>query len=281
MNTMVALPILAATPTTAPAMPSIDRLENSNLVELGGQFDRAFAKYFRTDDLDHQPSDELIYAIAKAPGATSVDWRIKAKTVVLNFSQYWEWPFSDLDWDEKMVKLLIDSIFAAEGSSTVEQYLASLGCELKARPKFTARPHTDSELIDLGKQYEELLSAERPLERESHRLYEVADRRRYERMGIDPDDKEACNLAARDRWAEWVDFRGAAGKEVGYDNAYDTWHRASKKTARVGRKIMKQKAHTAEGLRIKARVIETHDEVCSAEPQDQLLAEIRSFAAAT
>jgi hypothetical protein len=35
---------------------------------------------------------------------------------------------------------------------------------------------------------------------------------------------------------------------------------------------------TITGLLVRARVIETHDEICDGEPAEQLLAEIRGFA---
>ena len=47
---------------------------------------------------------------------------------------------------------------------------------------------------------------------------------------------------------------------------------------RVGKKILKLKATTPEGLLIRARVIETHDEILDKELAAQLMAEVKGFA---
>jgi hypothetical protein len=54
--------------------------------------------------------------------------------------------------------------------------------------------------------------------------------------------------------------------------------RASSKTARVGKKILKIAPATMAGLLARVRVIETHDEILVGEPTENLVAEIRDFA---
>jgi selenophosphate synthase len=72
--------------------------------------------------------------------------------------------------------------------------------------------------------------------------------------------------------------RKATAKKTVYNAAAGAWNRASEKTGRVGKKILKLKATTPEGLLIRARVIETHDEILKVEPAELLLVEIKQFA---
>lgn len=78
--------------------------------------------------------------------------------------------------------------------------------------------------------------------------------------------------------AEWNQVWEAAATKVGYHGAWKAWNRASEKTGRLGKKILKRKPMTAAGLLVRARVIETHDEICKSESPEQLMKEIRSFA---
>lgn len=148
-------------------------------------------------------------------------------------------------------------------------------------PPVKKLPARDKELIALGEKFESLVTLEEPLRKECERLSEAADRLRYERMGVDPDDKTACDVAAKDRWSEWLSIRRETGAAVGCNHAYRAWNAASEKTGRIGKKILRLKAESAQGLLIKARVIETHDEIGEDEPADQLMEEIRRFAAAS
>ncbi|WP_441252679.1 hypothetical protein AB8A28_24910 [Tardiphaga sp. 71_E8_N1_1] len=280
MNSIVALPIVGAIATPAPAMPCGITRSDGSLQSLGSQYDRAWATFFRTDDLLDQPSDELGYAIGNAVAKMPAEWVTKVKPVVLNFARYWECPFADLDWDEQMLRMLVESIFASEGAQTVEQYLESLGHPIKVESKYVLQPHADAELIELSKQYEELLAAEEPLKQKMELLSDQADRLRYERMGVDPDDADACRNASLERWQEWMDVYAATSDEIGRGTAYNRWNRSSEKTGRLGKKILKIKPVTAAGLLVKARVIETHDEICGSEAPQQLMAEIRAFAKA-
>ena len=88
-------------------------------------------------------------------------------------------------------------------------------------------------------------------------------------------------MTAEDRWSEWMSVRTETGEAVGYGHAYTAWNAASEKTGRIGKKILRLKAESAQGLLIKARVIETHDEVGDCEPADQLMDEIKRFAGAS
>jgi hypothetical protein len=142
----------------------------------------------------------------------------------------------------------------------------------------TTTPHPDAELLELGSEYERLWATEVPLEEESERLWNAADRRRYEKLGVDPDDKEACRAALDNRHSEWNAVREIADKEVGYNKAWRKWNRASLNTERVGKKILKIAPNSMAGLLVRIRVIETHDGVLDCEPAEQLLAEIRDFA---
>jgi hypothetical protein len=140
-------------------------------------------------------------------------------------------------------------------------------------------PHPDAELLELGSEYERLWAIEAPLEEESGRLWNAADRRRYEKLGVEPDDKEACRGALDNRHSEWNEVREIADEEVGYNKAWRKWNRASLKTGRIGKKILKIEPNSMAGLLVRIRVIETHEgDILDCEPAEQLLAEIRDFA---
>jgi hypothetical protein len=102
---------------------------------------------------------------------------------------------------------------------------------------------------------------------------------RYEKLGVDPDDEEACRAALDDRHSEWNAVREIADEEVGYSKAWRKWDRASLKTQRIGKKILKIAPNTMAGLLVRIRVIETHEgALLDVEPAEKLLAEIRDFA---
>lgn len=138
--------------------------------------------------------------------------------------------------------------------------------------------HSDATLIELGVEYERLLAIEQPLRAESDRLWEVACRLPLEKMGIDPEDDKARCTALNERYDEWIEARNLAGKETGHDKASSKTLRASNKTVRIGRKILKIKPATTAGLLVRLSVIATHDEICKTEPLEALQAEIRGFA---
>ncbi len=98
-------------------------------------------------------------------------------------------------------------------------------------------------------------------------------------MGINPDDEGApVKARAIGTFEEWTDLWNVAAKEVRYSEAYDKWNRASRKTARVGKKILKLKAATCAGLMIQARVIDQHDAVGEGERDEQFMQLITNFA---
>jgi hypothetical protein len=140
-----------------------------------------------------------------------------------------------------------------------------------------ARAHADAKLLELGIEYERRLAVEEPLKEESTRLWNVADRLRYEKLGIDPDNREACLAYVNDHHSEWMHARDVADEEVGYSKAWRKTDRASTQTARVGKKIFKIAPSTMAGLLVRIRVIETHDEIFDHDPAEQLLTEIREF----
>jgi hypothetical protein len=137
-------------------------------------------------------------------------------------------------------------------------------------------PHPDAKLLELGLEYERLWAIETSLEEEPERLWIEADRVRYEKLGVDPDDKEACRAVLDNRHSEWNAVREIADEEVGYSHAWRKWNLASLKTERVGRKILKIAPNTMAGLLVRVRVVETQEE--EIEAVKQLLAEIRGFA---
>ncbi|WGS02212.1 hypothetical protein MTX26_15905 [Bradyrhizobium sp. ISRA443] len=141
-----------------------------------------------------------------------------------------------------------------------------------------AASRPDAKLLELGQELERLLAFERPLSEESSRLHKLTDRVRYEKMGIDPDDENACYFAARARWKEWSKAWDPASDETGYSKAFANFSRARRRTARVVEKIFEIPALTLAGLLVRVRAIEVCDEVLDFEPDQSLLAEIRDFA---
>ena len=76
----------------------------------------------------------------------------------------------------------------------------------------------------------------------------------------------------------WMEARHLADQETGYDKAWGQFSRASTRTMRIGKKIFKIAPATIDGLLVRIRVIETHDEIFSHEPEEMLLLEIRALA---
>lgn len=144
-----------------------------------------------------------------------------------------------------------------------------------------AHAHTDAKLLALGIEYERRWAVEEPLREESERLWNAADRLRYEKLGIDPDDREARGAYLNDHHSEWMQARDVADKEVGYNKAWRKMDCASRQTERVGKKILKIAPSTMAGLLVRIRVIETHDGILDGEPAEQLLTEIREFSKRT
>jgi hypothetical protein len=142
------------------------------------------------------------------------------------------------------------------------------------------RADPDAELLSLGKDFERLYALEKPLHAKLERLDDRSDRLRYVRMGVDPDDKGACDRVAQNRYKEWLEKKTETNKETGRDTAYDEWHEATKRTARLGRKILRVPAATMDGL-LRARVIEVEQNILDDEPEKLLLKEIRRFAKQT
>jgi hypothetical protein len=140
-----------------------------------------------------------------------------------------------------------------------------------------ARAGADAKLLELGIEYEWRWAVEEPLKEESERLWNAVDRLRYEKLGIDPDNREACVAYLNDHHSEWMQARDVADEEVGYSKAWHKMDRASRQTERVGKKILKIASSTVAGLLVRIRVIETHDGILDGEPAEQLLTEIREF----
>jgi hypothetical protein len=99
----------------------------------------------------------------------------------------------------------------------------------------------------------------------------------FEKVGIDPGNPNALWIATNERYGEWIEAGSIADKETGYNKTLGKTLRASNKTERVGRKILKIKPATTAGLLVRLNVIATHD-LCKAEPLEALRAEIRDFA---
>jgi hypothetical protein len=97
----------------------------------------------------------------------------------------------------------------------------------------------DAALIELGEEFEQLLAIERPLRKESDRLWDAAHRLSFEKLGIDPDNHGDLHISTKEGQDEWLKVRNLVDKEVGYDKAYNKMKRASTKTARIGRKILR------------------------------------------
>jgi hypothetical protein len=180
-----------------------------------------------------------------------------------------DWRFPDADdngtpFHIAMMKHVADAL----GSTPAGDLAASEG---------EPAAHPDAALIELGAEYERLLAIEQPFRAESDRLWVVACRAHMEKMGIDPEDDNARCTALNRRYDEWVKTGDITRKEVGYDKARGKARRASSKTVRIGRKILKIKPATTAGLLVRLSVIATHDEICKTEPLEALQAEIKDF----
>jgi len=146
---------------------------------------------------------------------------------------------------------------------------------LKPWEPAVAPVNPDAKLVELGREFERLLAIEEPLQKEHARLSSECSRLHSTKLAYDPDDHEAKRNIA---WDDWNNAWKEADEETGRHAAYDKWNKASMRTAKIGKKILKLAPKTTEGFLIRVRVIETHDEIGKMEPVDQLLAEIRNFA---
>jgi hypothetical protein len=136
----------------------------------------------------------------------------------------------------------------------------------------------DAQLLELANEYERLLYAEKPLKKEKERLGDAACRFSYEKMGVDPDDNEACKaLAGHDEWLRALE---TANREIGSHKAWVKWNQAVEQTAGVGRRIFEISPTTVSGLYVRMRVIETHDEIFPDLTAERMMLEIRDFIAA-
>jgi len=177
------------------------------------------------------------------------------------------------DEEEREIFAAIDD--ATRGMSGLAPWSPPLPVAVASTP---VRPHPDAKLIELGIEYERLWAIEEPLGEKTERLLNAVNRLHIEKLGIDPEDKEACFAAVTARYSEWMETREDPDAEVGYNKAWSKFNRASKKTAKVGKKILKLMPTTMAGLLVRIRVIETHDALLDCEPEEQLVAEIRNFA---
>jgi hypothetical protein len=203
--------------------------------------------------------------------------------VLLGYVMPDDWRYADEETDygiREARDLLIEFVGGEPAAQLRDQFASdpTIDSPPISPPVATPIVHSDAELLDLGQEFERLLALEESLKNESGRRWKASDRLRYEKMGIDPDDDEACRAAAQNRWSEWIKNWDAAAKEVGHRNASHAWNRASRETEGVGRKILKLKPITTAGLLVRLRVIETHDELCDLEPAEQLMVEVRAFA---
>jgi len=87
--------------------------------EIGGEE----YKWLTTAQDEALPSDELHKAIMRAPTRSLVGFAVKARVLAETFSQAWDEPADDLDWQPLMVRMLVESIFEAAGEQTVEEWL--------------------------------------------------------------------------------------------------------------------------------------------------------------
>ena len=77
---------------------------------------------------------------------------------------------------------------------------------------------------------------------------EAAHRLGFQKLGPDPDDKEACRNAVETRHAERNAAREKADQELGYHQAWRKMNRSARKSERVGKQILKIKPTTMAGL---------------------------------
>jgi hypothetical protein len=202
-----------------------------------------------------------------AGASALLDYVSKAEEPILTPDE--DWRFPDADENGKPFHLAMMKHVANALESTPAGDLTAAGGEPGADP--------DAALIELGAEYERLLAIEQPLRAESDRLWVVACRAHMEKMGIDPEDGNARCTALNERYDEWVETGKITEKETGYNKASGKMRRASNKTVRIGRKILKIEPATTAGLLVRLSVIATHDEICKTEPLEALQAEIRNF----
>jgi hypothetical protein len=286
MNSIVALPIIAAVPTTAPAMPP-QRVDSVASQHPDAELFVAVERYLA--GLSEYAASALAFGEVEYIEPRPRGYVSKKRAYLRTMNHFGEMESKLVSIRPKTLDGLIAKTRAVEADRNVSDDLREsilddvlgMAPSREVIPPAKTLPARDEYLIALGAEFERLLALEEPLKKEADRLYEAADRLRYERMGVDPDDKKACDNAATDRWSEWLSVRAETGAAVGYDHAYTAWNAASEKTGRIGKKIVRLKACSAQGLLLKARVIEAHDEIGEHEPADQLMEEIRRFAAAS
>ena len=146
-------------------------------------------------------------------------------------------------------------------------------------PSIAGECSADNVLLELGIEYARLFEIEDALTPEKNRLWHLSLRQRWEKLGINPDDDEACEAALNEgRFEEILAAGKTVDRENGYDRVFRKWKRAHKATARVGKKILAHRPQTVAGFMIVARVIETHDELPDDEPKEAIFRVIRDFA---
>jgi hypothetical protein len=229
--------------------------------------------------------DKLIKEMSAMTAHTPEGRRAKVE-VLLTCVMPSDWRESDDDADyeiEEARKLLIEFVGGEPGKRLQDQFAAGpiAAAAPAAMPSFDVQPetsHPDAEIIELGREFERLLSVELSLEKEKNRLDEEANRIRCRNMGLDPNNQQACLAAGIERRDEWVKGWEAAATDVGYHDAWKVWNKASSRSGRIGKKIFKIAPTTMAGLLVRMRVIETHDEIFDVEPADMLFGEVRAFA---
>jgi hypothetical protein len=175
---------------------------------------------------------------------------------------------------------LMNKLVVLPVAAAVSTIVPELAGSTPSQAAVTVTAHPDADLLDLAREYERLLAIEKPLSNESSRLWNLSvEELRWQILGVDPKDKEAQRAIINERYEEMLQATSSADEQCGYNKARRKFQRASRNTIRVGRKVLKLKPRTIDGLLVRARVIETHDEILRGEPLDCLLGEIREFAA--
>jgi hypothetical protein len=275
MNSVVSLPIIAAVPTAAPAISPAAEPAADPIFAALEVFRLADEKFYAVDgDIPDEIGDRWSRAVdlvirtrPKTPaGLVALTGFVRDMVARSNRGDA---GFGDKQWTPAIAA--IDD--ATRGMAGLRPW------STPAALSEAGRPHRlkDSKLIELGREFERLLLIERSLEKEKNRLDDQAHRIRCKNMGLDPDNRQACLAAGSLRNDEWCKAWDAAATDVGYNGAWKTWNRASSKTGRVGKKILKITPATLAGLMVRLRVIETHDEVLKVERDEQLLTEIKTF----
>ena len=111
-----------------------------------------------------------------------------------------DWRKSDDDADyeiEEARKLLIEFVGGEPGKRLQDQFAAEpiAAAAPATAPSFDAQPatsHPDAEIIELGLEFERLLSVELPLEKEKNRLDDHAYQIRCRNMGLDPNNQQTA-----------------------------------------------------------------------------------------